>query len=96
MYAWHTLYENLFSRKAFTKVVFQQFFRPEVCNFIKKEILAQMFSCEFCKISKNAFSYGSPPVAASVIALNDVSGVFYKDEASQVMPARKLCSGRVA
>lgn len=45
---------------------------------------------------KNTFSYGSPPVAASVIALNDVSGVFYKDEASQVMPAKKLCSGRVA
>ena len=23
------------------------------CNFIKKEILAQVFSCEICKISKN-------------------------------------------
>ena len=26
-----------------------------VCNFIKKETLAQVFSCEFCKISKNTF-----------------------------------------
>ena len=26
------------------------------CNFIKKEFLAQVFSCEFCEISKNAFS----------------------------------------
>ena len=26
------------------------------CNFIKKETLAQVFSCEFCKISKNTFS----------------------------------------
>ena len=24
-----------------------------VCNFIKKETLAQVLSCEFCKISKN-------------------------------------------
>ena len=29
--------------------------RPEVCNFIKKETLARMFSCEFCEISKNTF-----------------------------------------
>ena len=28
---------------------------PEAWNFIKKETLAQMFSCEICKISKNAF-----------------------------------------
>ena len=27
------------------------------CNFIKKETLAQVFSCEFCEISKNIFSY---------------------------------------
>ena len=26
-----------------------------------------MFSCEFCKISKNTFSYRTPPVAASVL-----------------------------
>ena len=25
------------------------------CNFIKKETLAQVFPCEFCKISKNNF-----------------------------------------
>ena len=28
---------------------------PEACNFIKKEALAQVFSCEFCEISKNTF-----------------------------------------
>ena len=39
--------------------------RPIVCNFIKKETLAQVFSYEFCKISKNTFSYRTPPVAAS-------------------------------
>ena len=29
--------------------------RLEACNFIKKETLAQVFSCEFCKISDNTF-----------------------------------------
>ena len=27
--------------------------KPEACNFVKKETLAQVFSCEFCEISKN-------------------------------------------
>ena len=26
---------------------------PQACNFIKKETLAQVFSCEFCEIFKN-------------------------------------------
>ena len=34
-------------------------------NFIKKETLAQVFSCEFCEISKNTFLYRTPLVAAS-------------------------------
>ena len=34
--------------------------------FIKKETLAQVFSCEFCEISKNTFFYRTPLVAASV------------------------------
>ena len=38
-------------------------------NFIKKETLKQVFSCEFCEISKNTFSYRTPPVAASVFYL---------------------------
>ena len=28
---------------------------PQAHNFIKKETLAQLFSCEFCEISKNTF-----------------------------------------
>ena len=35
------------------------------CNFIKKETLAQVFSREFCNISKNTFFYKKPLVAAS-------------------------------
>ena len=27
--------------------------QAEACNFIKKETLAHVFSCEFCEISKN-------------------------------------------
>ena len=34
-------------------------------NLIKKETLAQVFSCECCEISKNTFFYRAPPVAAS-------------------------------
>ena len=37
----------------------------QACNFIKKETLAQVFSCEFCRTSKNSFSYRTPSVAAS-------------------------------
>ena len=37
----------------------------DVCNFIKKETLAQMFSCEFCEILKNTFFYRTPLVATS-------------------------------
>ena len=33
---------------------------PFTWNFIKKETLAQVFSCEFCEISKNTFSYRTP------------------------------------
>ena len=36
------------------------------CNFIKKGALAQVFSCEFCEISKNTFFYGTPLVVAPV------------------------------
>ena len=40
-------------------------YKEQVYNFIKKETLAQVFFCEFCNISKNTFTYGTPPVAAS-------------------------------
>ena len=29
--------------------------RPEGCNFVKKETLTQVLSCEFCEICKNTF-----------------------------------------
>ena len=45
------LCQNLF----FSKVAGQ------ACNFIKKEILAQVFSFEFCKIFKNTIFYRTTP-----------------------------------
>ena len=44
----------------------ESIFWPEACNFIKKGTLAQMFSCEFCKSSKNTSSHRTSLVAASV------------------------------
>ena len=40
--------------------------RPQACNFIKKETLAQVFSCEFCEISNNTFFTEHLCVTASV------------------------------
>ena len=38
----------------------------EAYNFIKKEALTQVFSCEFCGTSKNTFLYKTLLMAASV------------------------------
>ena len=40
--------------------------QAETCDFIKKEALAQVFSWEFCKISKNTFFVEHLRAAASV------------------------------
>ena len=46
--------------KNFAKFIGKQLFQslfpePEVCNFIKKETLAQVFSFELCEIFKNTY-----------------------------------------
>ena len=56
-----------FNGKHLCQSIFLIKWQPETCNFIKKEILAQGFSCKCCEIFKNNFCYRSPPVAASVI-----------------------------
>ena len=40
--------------KTFARVSLTIKLQAQVCNFIKKDALAQVFSCEFCLISKNA------------------------------------------
>ena len=85
----HFLYRLIFSKETFLTFVLclnclnvlciDRSSRPDVfggaCNFIKKETLAQVFSSEFCKISKNTFFYRTPLVAAS--ALNTISEYIY-------------------
>ena len=44
--------------------------KKETSSFIKKNPLAQEFSCEFCQIFKNTFFHRTPLVAAS--------GLFFK------------------
>ena len=46
-------------------------------KFFKKETVAQVFSCEFCEIFKNTFSYRTTPVAASVHKKRDSDTVVF-------------------
>ena len=55
-------YENTYARVSFLVQM-----QPEACNFIKKEILGQVFSCEFCEISGNTFITEHLWATASVI-----------------------------
>ena len=50
----------------------------EVCNFIKKETLAQVFSCEFCEISKNIFFKKHLRVTASEYVI--LSPIFFMQQ----------------
>ena len=50
----------------FTKFTWKHLCQSLFCNFIEKETLTQVFSCEFCEISKNTLSYRTPLVAVSV------------------------------
>ena len=49
-----------------TRASFSIKLQPEACNFIKKETLTQVFSCEICEIPKNTSLDRTPLVAASV------------------------------
>ena len=55
--------EAVVQRCSVKKVFFE--ISQKACNFIKKETLAQVFSCECCEISKDTFSYRTLLVAAS-------------------------------
>ena len=53
-----------FTRKHLCQGLFFNKVAGAACNFIKKEALAQVFSCEFWENSKNTFFYRTPLVAA--------------------------------
>ena len=46
---------DVFCKKVFIEISqnLQESYRPGACNFIKKETQPIVFSCEYCKISKN-------------------------------------------
>ena len=63
---WVLKYFAKFTRKP----LYQSLFLNKVAGLrpatlFKKEALAQMFSCDFCEISKKSFFYRTPPVSAS-------------------------------
>ena len=66
-----TEYREIRSISPFLVQIWENF-----CRFIKKETLAQVFSCEFCEISKSTFSYRTTAVAASVYWRWKQSGIF--------------------
>ena len=54
--------------KTCTRVIFlNKVAGLQACNFIKKETLAQVLSCEFCEISKNTFFTEHLWTTASII-----------------------------
>ena len=50
----------------FQSLFFNKLARLRPVTFLKKESLAQVFSCKFCEVSKNTFFYRIPSAAASV------------------------------
>ena len=61
------LLPDVYSRSSRAEISVKKMLLEISCNFIKKETLAHVFSCEFCDISKNVFCYRTHPVAASSI-----------------------------
>ena len=52
--------------------------KPKACNFIKKETLAQVFSCESCEISKNTFfTEHLWTTASGGLATRNISGFLF-------------------
>ena len=61
---------EVLSRKVFLEI--SQNSQEITSARLKKEALAQLFSCEFYEISKDTFSYRTPLVAASNICQNKI------------------------
>ena len=51
----------------------------EYTSFVKKEALPGVFSCEFCKFSKNTFSYRTSPEAAFVFLMEIKIKIYLND-----------------
>ena len=66
---------------------------PPAYNFILKEALPQLLSCEFCKISKNTFYCRTPPVAASVKKERKFFKLAFKLKLTSVESVKTACVG---
>ena len=63
----------------FTGIKLRQSLFNKACDLIEKETLPQVFSWEFCQISKNAFFTEHFPATASVVCKNnDFETNFFK------------------
>ena len=54
-----------FTEKHLCQSLFFKKLQASACNFIKKETLAQVFSCEICEIFKNIYFTEYPRTTAS-------------------------------
>ena len=54
-----------FAKPTLCQNLFEYSCRPQICTFIEKETLAQVFSCKFCETFKNTFFHRIPLMAAS-------------------------------
>ena len=64
--------------------------QASACNFIKKETLAQLFCCEFCKIYKDTFFTEHLRTTASVQSGGKWSGTILSVSFRLVDPKKKL------
>ena len=65
MVIYRTIHPKLFCKKGVVRN-FTKFTAKYMCQSL---FLAQVFSCEFCGISKNSFSHRTPLVAASAFKM---------------------------
>ena len=64
-------------------VFFLMKLQAKACNFIKKETLAQVFSCEFWESFKNTVSY------KTALSTFSYSGCFWNEETSSIHSLKK-------
>ena len=70
----------------------------ETWKLIKKETLVQVFSCEFCEISKNTFLHRTPLVTASETSKRSLAVIFFSNTRKEFTfkISKTITSGRVA
>ena len=61
---WEAVVQRCSVKKLFLEILQNSQENTAACSFVKKETLAQVFSCEFCAIFKNTFFHRTSLVAA--------------------------------